>query len=268
MFLINFIGSNFSIDQQKNEVSFIDKKKKLSRGKKQNKMKRLSQQFSKIFASPEEIEEYETQDLETFIPYKSTQNVPRMKKAFSQYLYDQKDESLKFIDDIDSLESLKSKLLIKKVQHIYYSFILKKTIKLPEEITKKIEKIILEQIEDPKLSSIWILDETAYEIFKPLKNFVHNQLEKEQFPEFLESKYCIEVLKLQPQDPRIFLPNEVLKFPFKDENFEDSIISELDIQYLKSIFEKSNQWRTSQMKDNRYDSHYFYSLQNFFPEGK
>jgi hypothetical protein len=233
-------------------------------------MKRFSRQLLnfKLFASPEESISEESLGEGVFIHYKSTISVPKMKSAFQKYLGEQGDESIKFLDEIELLDSLKGKNLVKKVQHLYYTFIVKNSIQISEEIRNKIEKTILEQVEDPKVSSIWVLDQSASEIFEPAKQFIHQKLEKEQFPEFLESKQCLEVLKQHPEDPRIYFPKEVLAFPFKDENFEDSIISELDIQFLKCIFEKSNQWKTYELKDTRYDTHCFFSSQNFFPHGK
>ena len=156
-----------------------------------------------------------------------------------------------------------------------------------EDIIEKCNKIIKNYIEsgskyevnisrDTKINLVnslksqleeteWILDETAYEIFYPLKKILIIELQADNFSRFVRTPKFIEMVSKYVNDPRVMKALTALKYPFKDEHFEKPFIAKDEMNFLNELFLDSFAWESIYSK-NKFN--FFSSKMQFLPESK
>jgi hypothetical protein len=81
----------------------------------------------------------------------------------------------------------------------------------------------------------WILKETAYEIFLPMKNILLNELQNDTFPRYIRTKSCSKVMAAFVDNPKVIIPLSSAKYRLSDKDFEKPFISKNEMDFMKEI---------------------------------
>eukprot|EP01080_Neovahlkampfia_damariscottae_P004512 gene4512-7890_t len=154
--------------------------------------------------------------------------------------------------------------IIQKCQDIVNKFINPKA-QHEVNISQSTKKTLLTSLEQQLKENEWILEETAYEIFFPLKRILSSELNADNFPRFVRTKKFAEIAEKYSEDTRVMKVITALKYPFTDEYYEKPFITKSEVSFLNELTQDSFAWELIDSKD-RFDV--YTSHLNFLPESK
>eukprot|EP01080_Neovahlkampfia_damariscottae_P009122 gene9122-1211_t len=132
-------------------------------------------------------------------------------------------------------------------------------------ISETTKRNLLNSLKEQLTEDEWILEETAYEIFFPLKRILCSELNADNFPRFVRTKKFIDMVGKYSDDPRVMKVITALKYPFTDEYYEKPFITKSEISFLNELTQDSFAWEPIYTK-NRFNV--YVSRLNFLPESK
>eukprot|EP01080_Neovahlkampfia_damariscottae_P008094 gene8094-12555_t len=159
-------------------------------------------------------------------------------------------EPLDCVLEIDHLKTLKTDTeKILKCNQIIEEFIKstgKREINIAGETKLKLFHDFGSQLEEKK----WMLKETAFEIFYPIRKILLAELRADNFPRFVRTKEFSEVIKNYCDDPKVMVLSAVTKYPFTDEHFENQFVSNKEMEFMQDVLQDSFNWDSIYSKNH------------------
>jgi hypothetical protein len=151
-------------------------------------------------------------------------------------------EPLDCVLEINKLLDLKSdKEIILKSNEIIDTF-LKNSSKREVNISGDSKNRLFTNFQGQLTEERWILEETAYDIFFPVKKILMNELHADNFPRFIRTKNCLDVVSKYNGNPKVMILCSILKYPLCDKDFEKPFISQIEMNFIKDVFKDSFVW--------------------------
>jgi hypothetical protein len=144
-------------------------------------------------------------------------------------------EPMDCINEINLLKTLKTeKETISKCKSIIEDFFQESSKK--EVNVSGFSKIdLFTKMKEQLQLETWILKETAYEIFLPMKNILLNELQIDTFPRYIRTKSCSKVMAAFVDNPKVMIPLSSAKYRLSDKDFEKPFISKNEMDFMKEI---------------------------------
>jgi hypothetical protein len=146
------------------------------------------------------------------------------------------------IKEIDELSTLKTnKELIEKIKFIKNNFIIEEA---PQEINASgfIKKELIQIIDKQIEMDDWILEESPFEIFYPIRKLLYCELAHDNFPRFIRETKTEEIYSKYKSDPDIMVYRTSIQFPYQNKNFEQSMITDSDFYFSETLLADSYDW--------------------------
>jgi hypothetical protein len=151
-------------------------------------------------------------------------------------------EPLDCVLEINKLPDLKSdQEIIEKCNEILDTF-LKNSSKREVNISGDSKLRLLNNFQGQLTEEKWILEETAYDIFFPVKKILMNELHADNFPRYVRTKNCLDVVSKYFGNPKVMVLSSILKYPLCDKDFEKPFISQIEMNFIKDVFKDSYVW--------------------------
>jgi hypothetical protein len=232
--------------------------------KPQNVVKRLSLTLSDTLSI---FEKKKTFDIDLYnIQYDSVYTVPEMSKIFFQHLKKEfNSDSFHFLQEIKKYKDLKSeKEIVEKFFEIFYNFIetgSPKEINIEQKKKKKFKKET--EIQFKNKDKLILKDPKT--IFDAFYVAVYDLLKYDCFPRFIRTPECISTVQSFINDPRVLklIPSD--EFPYTDESFRETYVTEFDIKFSKRICQDTFDWILLHTEQND-QMNTFHLSQNLFPQ--
>jgi len=163
------------------------------------------------------------------------------------------------LNELTESESIikKCKEIVKKYLTIGSDF----EVNISQETKDNLMSSLKKQLEEKE----WILEETAYEIFYPLKRILLLELCADNWPRFVRSKNFIKMIEKYSENTKVMKVITALKYPFKDEHYEKPFVTTSEMSFLNELLAESFAWEPIYRK-----KHFsvYQTQMRFLPESK
>lgn len=187
-------------------------------------------------------------------------------EAFKKHLdIENNPEPLMFLKEIELLKKVTDKKEnVKKFKEIY-EFYIKEEGKYEINISGKIKKNIRIKYEEIK-DQEWSFKETPCEILEEARASIYCVLYLDCFPRFIRSKIASKIYEKHLGDTKYMLPLLSLKKSYLNQDFDNPMITDTDIYFLKAIITDSFNWKLIYSESNKIDPMNVYvSKVNYLP---
>jgi hypothetical protein len=179
------------------------------------------------------------------IQYQSVFEVKEIQDSFYNHLKTEfNTEPFDCILEINSLKELKSdKEIISKCNEIVDKY-LRNTSKKEVNISGDSKLRLFSKLEKQLTGDSWICEESAYDIFFPVKRILFNELHADNFPRYVRTQQCADVVSSFVDNPRVMVLSSILKYPLCDKDFENPFISNIEMEFINEISKDSFVWQS------------------------
>jgi hypothetical protein len=183
------------------------------------------------------------------IQFSSIFEFKEIQTSFYKFLISEfNNEPMDCINEINLLKTLKTdKEIISKCKSIIEDFFQDSSKK--EVNVSGFSKIdLFTKMNEQLQQETWILKETAYDVFLPMKILLLNELQIDTFPRYIRTKSCSRVMASFVDNPKVMILLSSSKYRLSDKDFEKPFISKNEMDFMKEISKESFAWDLIQSK--------------------
>jgi hypothetical protein len=176
-------------------------------------------------------------------------------------------EPFLFILELKKLSKLTNKKEILNSVKLIVSDFLESNSKNEVNLSGKLLKDLKGKLEIIYKQEEWNGDETPEEIFNPIKKSIYTSMAVDPFPRFIREPSVQEIYLNYIGNDDVMIPLLSGQYVLTDKDFYEPIITEKDIQFLKSMVEDSFDWNLISSESNKQESMNIYiSKVNYLPK--
>lgn len=180
---------------------------------------------------------------EYIVIFESIFLVEDMFQAYYQHLdYERCSENLDFLVDLDKfLKECKKEVSIKTLKNLIDLYFISGGNK-ELNLSHQTKEGLLKALKDQLTQDTWKLKETPEEVFFNTRNAILLEMKMGTFPRFVRKNLCQLVIIKQNYHKDIVFLKKNIEFPYKDEDFSFPIVTDKDINFLKSMTQDTFDW--------------------------
>jgi len=185
----------------------------------------------------------------------------KMFQAFYNHLkFETNPEPLEFLIDYDKLEIITNSE-IEKQQVELVKTIIKKYIESSAEkalnISGETKSKLLDSIKIQLGEEHWKLLLQPPQYFEKLKEIIITELRLDVYPRFIRGTYCEEAVLLNKGDNSVISLTAVVNFPYKNEDFIQTYVTDRDFNFMKSLSQDTFDWELVGSLTSQLNSFFF-----------